>query len=336
MTDLNQLNRQKERMLNWMKVNGPSLPVQLAKAIGVSPLFASAFLSELKGEGKVKISRMRVGSSPLYYLEGQEEQLEKFIQHFESREREAFSLLKESRILEDSIQSPVVRVALRSIRDFAIPVKINVGGEMKLFWRYFNVLESEVGGIVRKGKKESKRISEDKKELAGENATHSIQDNIGHSKDKDLNAIHSPTLDITNEKTNNDKTKSGGSGADEQIVKVSRRVKKKEESEFGKKVREYLAARDIEVMSVVSDKKREFVGKVRHDSVFGKQEYYLVAKDKKSVGENDLTLALQKAQGERVPALVMATGDLNKKGKEHLGSWKGLVKWEKLEFRTFR
>ena len=86
------------------------------------------------------------------------------------------------------------------------------------------------------------------------------------------------------------------------------------------------------MLEVLGDKKREFEARVRVDSLFGKQEYLLIAKDKKSVSDNDLAVAVQKAQSKRVLGLVMAPGELNKKGREHLKDWGNLVRWERLKF----
>jgi len=57
---------------------GPTLPAKVAKAINQPLLIASAALSDLSSQGKVKISNLKVGGSPLYYLPGQEEELMKF------------------------------------------------------------------------------------------------------------------------------------------------------------------------------------------------------------------------------------------------------------------
>ena len=51
------------------------MSIQISKWIGVSSLFAGAFLSDLYAEKKVKMSNMKVGSSSLYYLDGQEASL---------------------------------------------------------------------------------------------------------------------------------------------------------------------------------------------------------------------------------------------------------------------
>ncbi len=129
----------KEKILFILRKRGPSLPVHVARETGLSMLFASAFLSELLSEKKIKISNMKVGSSPVYFLLGQESMLENFSQHLKSREKDAFILLKEKTFLKDNEQDPAIRVALREIKDFAIPFKKNE----EIFWRYFTIPETE-------------------------------------------------------------------------------------------------------------------------------------------------------------------------------------------------
>src|SRR3989344_5530 len=118
-----QSNSNHEKIIEVIKRKGPSLPIQISKEVGLSSLFISAFLSELAGEKRLKISHLKVGGSPLYFLEGQEEQLEKFYNYMPPKEAEAFLLLKEKKILKDAEQKPAIRIALRSIRDFAVGFK---------------------------------------------------------------------------------------------------------------------------------------------------------------------------------------------------------------------
>jgi len=74
-------NRIKEKILNFLDKNGPSLPVHIAKEIGMDMIFTSAFLSELISHQKIKTSHMKVGISPIYFLPGQEKGLEKYSEY---------------------------------------------------------------------------------------------------------------------------------------------------------------------------------------------------------------------------------------------------------------
>ena len=75
----------KEKILSFIKGKGPVLPVEVAKHIDSNILMASAHLAELSSNGKLKISNVKVGGSPLYYLPGQEAQLQKFADSLEEK-----------------------------------------------------------------------------------------------------------------------------------------------------------------------------------------------------------------------------------------------------------
>ena len=66
----------RNKILSILRLKGPSLPVQIARETGLNSLFAGAFLSELASDKSIKISMMKVWGSPLYFLPGQESQLE--------------------------------------------------------------------------------------------------------------------------------------------------------------------------------------------------------------------------------------------------------------------
>ena len=155
--------RIKEQILSSLKIRGPSIPVHLATEIKSSILFTSAFLSELVSEKKAKMSNMRIGSSPIYFLPGQETMLEKFSEHLKSKEKEAFLLLKENGFLIDSTQQPAIRVALRGIRDFALPFK----SQDSIIWRYFLVPETEYKpkGLVREEKPTETEIKKEPEKI---------------------------------------------------------------------------------------------------------------------------------------------------------------------------
>jgi len=147
----------KERILSFLKRNGPSLPVHVAKEMNLSILFASAFLSELLSEKKIKISNIRVGSSPVYLISGQEFLLERFSEHLKSKEKEAFLLIQKEKVLKDDEQEPAIKVALRQIRDYALPFK-NEKGE--IYWRYFKTKESDFKEKKEIREEEIKKIEE--------------------------------------------------------------------------------------------------------------------------------------------------------------------------------
>ena len=124
----------KQKAISYIEQQGPTIPVRLAKELGVDPIWAGAILSEMIQHHNVKITSMKVGSTPIYYLEGQESQLEKFAEeHLKGIPKEAYLLLKKEGVLKDSEQEPQIRIALRSLKDFAIKTE----KEGLILWQYY-------------------------------------------------------------------------------------------------------------------------------------------------------------------------------------------------------
>lgn len=135
----NNLVATKQKIVGILQAKGPSLPVQIASQTEINSLFAGALLSELAAEKTIKISHMKVGGSPLYFIKGQEHLLEKFYQYLPSKEKEAFLLLQKKKSLEDKQQHPAIRVALRNLKDFAFPFS----QDAKIFWRFHSANKPE-------------------------------------------------------------------------------------------------------------------------------------------------------------------------------------------------
>lgn len=151
----------KEKIISTLRIRGPSLPVHIAREIESSILFTSAFLSELASEKRIRISNIKIGNSPLYYLPEQRFLLERFSSHLKSREKDAFLILKEKKFLRDREQDPAIRIALREIKDFALPFQ----KDEEIIWRFFSIPEEEfetekkeIKPIIKKEEKREKDL----------------------------------------------------------------------------------------------------------------------------------------------------------------------------------
>ncbi|MEK6846680.1 MAG: hypothetical protein AABY16_00780 [Nanoarchaeota archaeon] len=300
MPDMQKLLQTKERIVEIIKQRGPELPVRVASAIGTNNLFTAAFMSELVGEQRLKISHMRVGASPLYYTEGQEEQLQKYIDYLNHREKEAFNLLKQNSILQDSEQEPAIRVALRSIKDFAVPVQIKEKEETKIFWKLHTIPNEAAKDLIEQ-KLNPNIIAKEKKVLEKQTEL---------KKESEVQ-----TLTEAKEKK-----------------KKAQKKEKLIDTKFKDNIVDYIKSKDIEILQEISVDKKEFISKIRIDMPLGKQEFYLISKDKKTISTEEIALALQKAQQERMPALFLSPGKLNKSAREYLKEWKNLIKFEQVKF----
>ena len=218
----------KEKIMFIFKRRGPSLPVHIGSETGLSMLFASAFLSELLSEKKIKLSFMKVGSSPVYLMPGQESMLERYSQHLKSKEKEAFELLRKKKFLKDDEQVPAIRIALREIRDFAIAFK----KDEQIFWRYFTVPENEFEPKITPPEKAPQLEEREKPEKKT-------------PEKKELNIF--------------DKQKT------KKTPVKKRTATKKNNDKFFNKVKEFLSKKSIEILDIENFSKNDLVLKVREE-----------------------------------------------------------------------
>jgi hypothetical protein len=289
-----EINQTHEKIVNIIKEKGPSLPIQIAKQLDISSLFISAFLSELSRQKRIKISHLKVGGSPLYFIEGQKEQLEPFHKYLHPREAEAFLLLKKEGILKDSEQKPAIRVALRSIRDFSIGFK----KQDEIFWRYFSTPETEITKTIRPKEEIKKPKEEDKKE-----------------KPKPIKKLKQP-IKNTKETFPNP------------LIIKQKPKKEKEKSEFVKNIIQILSR--FEVVEEKNYKAKEYNCIIQIKSELGTINFLTQAKDKKTISETDLKKLLSNAQSIPLSAFLLYTGKLSKKALEFTQTYSSVLKTKKI------
>jgi len=310
----------KEKIVLILKRRGPSLPVHISTEIGQSILFASAFLGELLSNKEVKISNLKVGSSPIYYLPGQEYSLEKFAQHLKSKERDAYELLKKEKFLKDIDQQPAIRVALRSIRDFAIPFK----KQEEIYWRYFTIPESEFKIPEKPETKSKEEPVPQEPEPPQKNTLFQKITALTSSKPKEEHQKQSEKeeekLDIFDEPQQETKPK-------KTLVKKSKTIKKtsKTNEKFFNKVKEFLTKNQREITDIVGFSKDEIFLKIKGE------ETLLVAYNKKRIDEKDILKAHKKAQELRLSYKILSLGEPPKKIMNFIGAIKDLDSLKKIE-----
>jgi hypothetical protein len=154
-------NIPEEKIMEIVRL-GPTLPVKVAKQIGggVDTMLIGAMLSSLIASGKVFVSTLKVGGSPLYYVPEHESKLEEFLSYLNEKDRRAFVLLKEKNVLADSSLDPLTRVSLRTIKDFAKPLEVDISGQKTLFWRYYQVSRDDAIALAKNPLKEQTEQTE--------------------------------------------------------------------------------------------------------------------------------------------------------------------------------
>ncbi|MBI2654611.1 hypothetical protein HYX02_07460 [Candidatus Woesearchaeota archaeon] len=282
----------RDKIIEIVKVKGPVLPVQISKEIGSNILMASAHLAELTASGNLKISTIKVGGSPLYYLPGQESMLQKFTGNMNDKEKKAFDLLQQSRILRDSEQEPVIRVALREIKDFAIPLNVNYNNNREVFWKWYLTSNNEAEQLIKSKldileKPIEKKIEE------------KAQQEIKQQKIEEKTVEQSQQLK----------------------QKTTRKYKPREkEDNFLKDIMKFFEKNKINVVSSeVIKKNSEIDFIVEIPSVVGNLQYYCKARNKRRISDSDLSQAYVKGQLKRLPVIVLSPGELSTKALDMMG-----------------
>jgi hypothetical protein len=302
-----QVNETHEKIIEALKNRGPSLPIQLAKDLEMSSLFVSAFLSELAKEKRIKISSLKVGGSPIYFIEGQQEKLEQYQKYLHPKEAEAFLILKEKKVIKDSDQDPAIRVALRSIRDFSIGFKIND----QIYWRYILISEEEAKDILQPKKQES----EPKPQI----------------ETKIEKTIPKPIINIS--KKSIPPIKISSNEFENPLVIKQKEAPKKEKpkSEFISKTIEFLKNNNLKIIEEKDYKSKEYNCIIQVNSQLGNLKFLTQAKDKKTITETDLKKLLSESQSIPLPAFLLFTGGISKKAQEYLRNYSSILKAKRIE-----
>jgi len=306
-------NQIKEKIIYSLSSNGPQLPIQIAKQLNMSTLFTSAFLSELISEEKVKSSFMKIGSSYIYYLKGQEFQLEKWaIEYLKNREKEAFLNLKEKKFINDSELEPALSVAIRNLKDFAIPFK----EENKLFWRYFKINENEFNKLS----KNSLIIEEETTTQIKENK----QEQNSFEKEKQNPQENSSEKEIINQIKSEEETKT----LKNQFLNplVIKNETKTEKSKFFIEIEEIIRSKNFKIIQEKENKKNEITLLVQINSDLGPINFFTIAKNKKTISESEITQILSESQKIPLPALLITPAKITKKNQELIQRYSSILK----------
>jgi len=301
-------NKSHEKIIEIIQEKGPRLPMQIAEELKMNSLFISAFLSELANQKRIKISHLKVGGSPLYFLTGQEKQLENYQKYLNKKESDAFLHLKKHKILKDSKQEPSIRVALRSMRDFALGFK----RDEEIFWRYFLVSEEEVKKIL-----EPKKTINHELEIDEDDESFEIGENVKIKiKPKENKIINKEII----------KPKKEENEFKNPLIITEKKKPKKQKSEFVLKTLKFIKDKEFEIIKEEEYKPKEYNCIIKINSELGPINFLTLAKDKKTITEGDLRKLLSNAQLIPLPALMLYTKEISKKAQEFAEQYNNVLK----------
>lgn len=319
-----------------IKKDGPSLPSGISKQVGLSLLFTSALLSEMVADKTLKLSYLKIGGSPLYYLPGQEEALEKFITHLNSQEKDSFEILKERRIVSEDVLSPVNRVAMRAVKDFAYPLTVNIEGKERSFWRLYSVpldeakekiqeiMDIEKNGFKKTEKKEQKTESTEQKAETKQMISTEKKLRTPREKKEKVIEVEQNTAVKTESNIQTKQISQTAVQIQESQTVSSKPIKiNKKLEEIKENVKIWLRTKHLEIIQENEDEDAPFI--VSTPSTIGNLKLLIVFSDKKKISEADISIAYQKGINYKMPILFVIKGELNKKAQEYLGTMGGYV-----------
>ncbi len=326
----------RDTVMAFIRSKGPILPVQISKEVKTNILMASAMLSEMSSKGLVKVSHIKVGGSPLYYAPGQEAQLLQFTSHLNEKDQATLARLKHVTVMRDQAEDALTRVSLRNLKDFAHPLNVTHDGTTELFWKWSSLPDVDASTMI--------------KSMLTSSAPAPIQPVVPVQiptappvPKAPIAAVQQPLATSVEKR----KRKRAETIAPAQVVMPSdpRTVQPKKEvvqpvaqqtftpapvspipthsevvdDAFFTQLSQFCAKSNIKILEcALIKKKSEYDLVLEIPSALGSMVYYAKARNKQKVTDADITAAFVQGQLRKLPAALIAPGELNKKGYELL------------------
>jgi len=313
-----------ERIVEFMRREGPVLPHKLAKFLGTDMIITGAHLSELSSKKVVLVTSMKVGGgSPVYYLPGQEEKLQRFYDELNGKDKATFDLLKEKKILRDKDLDALTRVSLRNIKDFAKPLEVSLNGEKEVFWKWYLVKNEEAGILIKE------KLAPKKEEKAEEK----IEGATEETKKEEIKVEPKPVETKSEQKDIKEKAEAGTKKetktkeAEKRILEKQEILEKPEKkidekkdikNDFLEQIRGFFEQKKIEIVEEEVLRKTEINFMVKMPTPVGEILYYVKAKSKKKCNDKDVSSAFLEGQMKKLPVLFLYSGEITKKAEEML------------------
>ncbi len=306
----NRILELKERVFEYVNMHGPVLPAVISKEFRSTNIFISALLSELVTNKRIKLTRAKIGGSPMYYCKSQEPRIVELLRgNLGQKQREALDILMEKKILRDRDCLPFERVALRELEDFAIPVKLIISDVEEIFWKWYLLPDQDAKELIERAlervypslKKEEEKLVYAAKDLV----TKILQKEEAHTQEEEV---------IPEKGMEKKKRKKFL-----QEVLIDKGKKEKVDGDFENTIIQYLKKKEIKILDKTSlGKNKEINFTVQIPTSVGELCYFVKARNKKSLSEGDLLLAFTEGQNLKLPTLYLSSGDITKKAKEYM------------------
>ncbi len=327
-----------DRVKQLVRMRGPLIPSQISKEIGTNILMASAILSELTSKGDIKISSVKVGGTPLYYVQGQEQKLQNYTASLQLKEKEALEQLKANGVLRDHSMEPAIRFALRQIKDFAKPIEANSDGNIELFWKWYMLPNEEAEYAIKKmlGYPEEKAVPDAYQQAKQELMIEPVAGTAATQTTLTAPATAAVALSPTPSPAPKQQVQQSPQPLSPPIPEIVQKRRRQHQipkptvadDVFTKGLAEFFTKNNIEIetdLLAAKPKKSEKEYVVLLSSSVGKLRHYCIAKSKKTITDADISSALVQGQLKKLPVMLLIKGELSKKAQELLAKDVGAV-----------
>jgi hypothetical protein len=295
-----------EAIIEFIKTLGPSVPAEIATKLKKDSILVSAVLSDLVAQQKLIMSHLKKGKSRLYLLPNQRMMLEDFARHLNEKDYITFKLLKEKGVLRDKALEPLTRVSLRNIKDFAVPLEVNLNGSKELFWRYYLL--------------DKKKTEEKIKEVLFLDSSPAEDNNLPEDLEKPKESINKKQEALSNHNLIN---------KEKQKVLIEKNQKTKTGKNEIKNndladIKDCLKKKGIKIIEEKRIKKNDYELILELNTELTEIVAYARIKIKKNINEGDLSTAYVDGQIKKMPIILISPGKLTKKAQEKIKDLKGL------------
>jgi cell pole-organizing protein PopZ len=315
-----------DKIMAFIRSKGPILPVQLGSEIKKDLMITGAILSDLSQRKLILISNTKVGGSPVYYLKEQGYRLQELYKHLNQKDKRAYDLLKQRQVLRDSTLTPLLRVSLRNIKDFAKPVEVTVGNQKEIFWKWYLTTSEKSGHII-------KSFFEPKKPAQKESVKEEEKKILKNSQVEKVQEQQKVNVQENNEQIEKNKPKEIKPKKEQKVEEIEQEefiqqkssqqelapFEEPENDTLHEVTKKFFNKKHIIIKNIdVTRKNSEIDYEIEIPSTIGNIMYYCKVKSKKTVNDSDLASAFVKGQLKKLPVLFLTRGKLTKKAKEML------------------
>ncbi len=297
-----------EDVLRVVKQHGPIIPNKVKQRLGAGDTtMINVYLSNLKQEGKIKFTHLKLGSSKFAYTPEQKPKLEELIQHLNQKDQRTANKLREEKVIRLQEQEALTRVGLQEIKDYAIPIKVSTGDKEEIFYRYFLTTPEEAQKKIRE-------LLTPKQETPNEQPPKPTTQETTAQEETTKEPQEKPAPE---QKTPNE--------PEEQEEKPEKKEAQKSlykppepESELGETITNYCKENDIQIRTYNEVRKNSEIDlTLALPTAVGRITFYAKAKSKKNSNDGDLAAAILAAKTRMLPAMYLTTGDVTTKAKEN-------------------